>query len=91
MHSGHTALCIIGVVISLCVHTLFLFVPPSTGLSELDLPDMTTTVNLSNTVKGLSRKRPHRSLNITAFNRQLEHEGKVRVGTVQSVRMVKFV
>eukprot|EP00063_Salmo_salar_P007620 XP_013982455.1 PREDICTED: uncharacterized protein LOC106562237 isoform X2 [Salmo salar] len=47
---------------------------PSTGLSDLDLPDMTTTVNLSNTVKGLSRKRPHRSLNITAFNRQLEHE-----------------
>ncbi|XP_029495196.2 centromere protein T isoform X2 [Oncorhynchus nerka] len=47
---------------------------PSTGLSELDLPDMTTTVNLSNTVKGLSRKRPCRSLNITAFNRQLEHE-----------------
>ncbi|XP_045565077.1 centromere protein T [Salmo salar] len=47
---------------------------PSTGLSELDLPDMTTTVNLSNTVKGLSRKRPRRSLNITAFNRQLEHE-----------------
>ncbi|XP_036836734.1 uncharacterized protein LOC110526447 [Oncorhynchus mykiss] len=36
---------------------------------------MTTTVNLSNTVKGLSRKRPCRSLNITAFNRQLEHEG----------------
>ncbi|XP_055755536.1 centromere protein T-like isoform X2 [Salvelinus fontinalis] len=48
---------------------------PSTGLSDLDLPDMTTTVNLSNTVKGLSRKRPRRSLNITAFNRQLEHEG----------------
>uniref|UniRef100_A0A674CDE7 Centromere protein T-like n=1 Tax=Salmo trutta TaxID=8032 RepID=A0A674CDE7_SALTR len=47
---------------------------PSTGLSELDLPDMTTTVNLLNTVKGLSRKRPRRSLNITAFNRQLEHE-----------------
>ncbi|KAM9423649.1 uncharacterized protein ACWYII_020707 isoform 2-T15 [Salvelinus alpinus] len=47
---------------------------PSTGLSDLDLPDMTTTVNLSNTVKGLSRKRPRRSLNITAFNRQLEHE-----------------
>nr|XP_029495129.1 centromere protein T-like [Oncorhynchus nerka] len=48
---------------------------PSTGLSDLDFPDMTTTVNLSNTVKGLSRKRPRRSLNITAFNRQLEHEG----------------
>ncbi|XP_031686865.1 centromere protein T isoform X2 [Oncorhynchus kisutch] len=47
---------------------------PSTGLSDLDFPDMTTTVNLSNTVKGLSRKRPRRSLNITAFNRQLEHE-----------------
>ncbi|KAK6294497.1 hypothetical protein J4Q44_G00353270 [Coregonus suidteri] len=52
---------------------------PSTGLSELDLPDMTTTVNLSNTVKGLSRKRPRRSLNITAFNRQLEH-GEDREG-----------
>nr|XP_046201865.1 centromere protein T-like [Oncorhynchus gorbuscha] len=49
---------------------------PSTGLSDLDLHDMTTTVNLSNTVKGLSRKRPCRSLNITAFNRQLEHEEK---------------
>uniref|UniRef100_A0AAZ3RJ92 CENP-T/Histone H4 histone fold domain-containing protein n=1 Tax=Oncorhynchus tshawytscha TaxID=74940 RepID=A0AAZ3RJ92_ONCTS len=48
---------------------------PSTGLSDLDFPDMTTTVNLSNTVKGLRRKRPCRSLNITAFNRQLEHEG----------------
>ncbi|XP_041705982.2 centromere protein T [Coregonus clupeaformis] len=56
---------------------------PSTGLSELDLPDMTTTVNLSNTVKGLSRKRPRRSLNITAFNRQLEHgeDGEGEGGT----------
>ncbi|XP_038860399.1 centromere protein T-like [Salvelinus namaycush] len=50
------------------------FTATAQGLSELDLPDMTTTVNLSNTVKGLSRKRPRRSLNITAFNRQLEHE-----------------
>uniref|UniRef100_A0A6Q2Z9L3 CENP-T/Histone H4 histone fold domain-containing protein n=1 Tax=Esox lucius TaxID=8010 RepID=A0A6Q2Z9L3_ESOLU len=44
----------------------------STGLSELDLPDMTTTVNLGSTAKGLRRKRPRRSLNVNAFNRLLE-------------------
>ncbi|XP_029932959.1 centromere protein T [Myripristis murdjan] len=44
---------------------------PSTGLSELDLPDL-TVANTVGTVRGLKRKRPRRSLNITAFEKRLK-------------------
>ncbi|XP_067105422.1 centromere protein T [Osmerus mordax] len=47
---------------------------PSTGLSGLDLPDL-TTMDVGNPVKALSRKRPRRSLNVTAFEGHLEDGG----------------
>ncbi|XP_046898030.1 centromere protein T isoform X2 [Hypomesus transpacificus] len=47
---------------------------PSTGLSGLDLPDL-TTMDVCNPVKALSRKRPRRSLNVTAFEGHLEDGG----------------
>ncbi|KAM9837946.1 uncharacterized protein cenpt [Aulostomus maculatus] len=43
---------------------------PSVELSRLDLPDITIGPAVS-TVKGLSRKRPRRSLNVTAFEKRL--------------------
>ncbi|CAJ1081090.1 centromere protein T [Xyrichtys novacula] len=43
---------------------------PSTELSGLDLPDLTIRGAVS-TAKGLSRKRPRRSLNVTAFEKRL--------------------
>lgn len=47
-------------------------------LSGLDLPDVTTG-NVASTAKGLSRKRPRRSLNITAFEKRLKDgDGKVK-------------
>uniref|UniRef100_A0A3Q3GAD7 CENP-T/Histone H4 histone fold domain-containing protein n=1 Tax=Labrus bergylta TaxID=56723 RepID=A0A3Q3GAD7_9LABR len=42
----------------------------STELSGLDLPDLTISDVIS-TAKGLSRKRPRRSLNVTAFEKRL--------------------
>ncbi|KAL1007298.1 hypothetical protein UPYG_G00084670 [Umbra pygmaea] len=57
---------------------------PSTGLSDLDLPDLTTTVSLVNTVKGLKRKRPRRSFNVRDFNMQLER-GEDAVGESSSL------
>ncbi|XP_023258220.1 centromere protein T [Seriola lalandi dorsalis] len=47
---------------------------PSMELSGLDLPDLTIGNTLS-TGKGLSRKRPRRSLNVTAFEKRLK-DGK---------------
>ncbi|XP_038591479.1 centromere protein T [Micropterus salmoides] len=44
---------------------------PSIELSGLDLPDITIGTAAS-TVKGLSRKRPRRSLNVTAFEKRLK-------------------
>ncbi|KAM8730152.1 uncharacterized protein cenpt isoform 1-T2 [Acanthopagrus schlegelii] len=44
---------------------------PSIELSGLDLPDITIG-NAASIVKGLSRKRPRRSLNVTAFEKHLK-------------------
>ncbi|XP_073345925.1 uncharacterized protein cenpt isoform X2 [Pagrus major] len=44
---------------------------PSIELSGLDLPDITIG-NATSIVKGLSRKRPRRSLNVTAFEKRLK-------------------
>ncbi|XP_072230059.1 uncharacterized protein [Leuresthes tenuis] len=44
----------------------------SIELSGLDLPDITFG-NVASRPKGLSRKRPHRSLNVTAFEKRLKH------------------
>ncbi|XP_049419116.1 retinitis pigmentosa 1-like 1 protein isoform X1 [Epinephelus fuscoguttatus] len=44
---------------------------PSIELSGLDLPDLTIG-NVVSTAKGLSRKRPRRSLNVTAFEKRLK-------------------
>nr|XP_019960369.1 PREDICTED: centromere protein T [Paralichthys olivaceus] len=44
---------------------------PSIELSGLDLPDLTLG-NAASIAKGLSRKRPHRSLNVTAFEKRLK-------------------
>ncbi|XP_034049365.1 retinitis pigmentosa 1-like 1 protein [Thalassophryne amazonica] len=50
---------------------------PSTDFSGLDLTDV-TIANLACSAKGLSRKRPRRSLNVTAFEKQLKHEDDVK-------------
>ncbi|XP_034415081.1 titin homolog isoform X2 [Cyclopterus lumpus] len=44
---------------------------PSVELSGLDLPDITIG-NAASTAKGLSRKRPRQSLNVTAFEKRLK-------------------
>ncbi|TNN46756.1 Centromere protein T [Liparis tanakae] len=44
---------------------------PSIELSGLDLPDITIG-DAASTAKGLSRKRPRRSLNVTAFEKRLK-------------------
>uniref|UniRef100_A0A1A7WBA4 Centromere protein T n=1 Tax=Iconisemion striatum TaxID=60296 RepID=A0A1A7WBA4_9TELE len=44
---------------------------PSTELSELELPDITIG-SVASVAKGLSRKRPGRSLNVTAFEKRLK-------------------
>ncbi|XP_041828929.1 centromere protein T isoform X2 [Melanotaenia boesemani] len=44
---------------------------PSVELSGLDLPDITISHEAS-TAKGLSRKRPRRSFNVTAFEKRLK-------------------
>ncbi|XP_035853676.1 pinin isoform X2 [Sander lucioperca] len=44
---------------------------PSSELSGLDLPDLTIG-NIESTAKALSRKRPRRSLNVTAFEKRLK-------------------
>lgn len=50
----------------------------SIELSGLDLPDITIGTAAS-TVKGLSRKRPRRSLNVTAFEKRLKDgNGKLK-------------
>lgn len=50
----------------------------SIELSGLDLPDLTIG-NVVSTAKGLSRKRPRRSLNVTAFEKRLKDgEGEVK-------------
>ena len=50
----------------------------SIELSALDLPDVTIG-NAATTKKGLTRKRPRRSLNVTAFEKRLKDgEGKIK-------------
>ncbi|XP_023673874.2 uncharacterized protein cenpt [Paramormyrops kingsleyae] len=44
---------------------------PSTGTSDLDLPDL-TTVNLTMAVRGISRKRPQRNIDLSMFERGLD-------------------
>ncbi|KAK2820373.1 hypothetical protein Q5P01_023332 [Channa striata] len=48
-------------------------------LSGLDLPDLTIG-NVASTAKGLKRKRPRRSLNVTAFEKRLKDEYDVGAG-----------
>ncbi|KAF7204427.1 putative LOC107387928-like protein [Nothobranchius furzeri] len=52
---------------------------PSTELSELELPDITIG-NIGSVAKGLSRKRPCRSLNVTAFEKRLKAVKDVEEG-----------
>ncbi|XP_044035223.1 uncharacterized protein cenpt [Siniperca chuatsi] len=52
---------------------------PSIELSGLDLPDITIG-NAASTAKGLSRKRPRRSLNVTAFEKRLKDGDDVEEG-----------
>ncbi|TKS89830.1 Centromere protein T [Collichthys lucidus] len=53
----------------------------SIEISGLSLPDITIG-NAASTVKGLSRKRPRRSLNVTAFEKRLKHgTGMVKATT----------
>ncbi|XP_048887242.1 centromere protein T [Brienomyrus brachyistius] len=44
---------------------------PSTGTSDLDLPDL-STANFSMAVRGISRKRPQRNIDLSMFERGLD-------------------
>ncbi|KAM9336649.1 uncharacterized protein cenpt [Symphorus nematophorus] len=57
---------------------------PSIELSGLDLPDITVG-NVATSTKGLSRKRPHRSLNVTAFEKHLKDGEDVEEENEESV------
>ncbi|XP_031698210.1 centromere protein T isoform X2 [Anarrhichthys ocellatus] len=65
---------------------------PSIELSGLDLPDITIG-NAASTAKGLSRKRPRRSLNVTAFEKRLkdgeddEEESEESIGDHSSLSL----
>ncbi|XP_039991447.1 uncharacterized protein cenpt isoform X2 [Xiphias gladius] len=65
---------------------------PSIELSGLDLPDLTIG-NIASTGKGLSRKRPRRSLNVTAFEKRLrdgndgEEENEESIGDHSSLSL----
>ncbi|XP_040923243.1 uncharacterized protein cenpt isoform X2 [Toxotes jaculatrix] len=65
---------------------------PSIELSGLDLPDLTIG-NAASIAKGLSRKRPRRSLNVTAFEKRLkdgndvEEENEKSVGDLSSLSL----
>ncbi|XP_068439931.1 Golgi integral membrane protein 4 isoform X2 [Clinocottus analis] len=58
---------------------------PSMELSGLDLPDITIG-NAASTAKGLSRKRPRRSLNVTAFEKRLKDGEDVEDENEESMR-----
>lgn len=48
---------------------------------SIELTDITIG-NLASTARGLSRKRPRRSLNVTAFEKQLQDgDGKIKATT----------
>ncbi|XP_054455032.1 centromere protein T isoform X3 [Anoplopoma fimbria] len=57
---------------------------PSIELSGLDLPDI-TIANAPSTAKGLSRKRPRRSLNVTAFEKRLKDGEDVEEENEESI------
>ncbi|XP_035515992.1 centromere protein T [Morone saxatilis] len=57
---------------------------PSIELSGFDLPDITIG-NAASTAKGLSRKRPRRSLNVTAFEKRLKDGDDVEEENEESV------
>ncbi|XP_030611297.1 centromere protein T [Archocentrus centrarchus] len=57
---------------------------PSMELSGLDLPDVTIG-HAASTAKGLSRKRPRRSLNVTAFEKRLKAGDDTGEETEESV------
>ncbi|XP_071319378.1 centromere protein T [Trachinotus anak] len=56
----------------------------SIELSGLDLPDLTIG-NAVSTAKGLSRKRPRRSLNVTAFEKRLKDRNDVEEEDEESI------
>uniref|UniRef100_A0A3Q1C2J1 CENP-T/Histone H4 histone fold domain-containing protein n=1 Tax=Amphiprion ocellaris TaxID=80972 RepID=A0A3Q1C2J1_AMPOC len=56
----------------------------SIELSGLDLPDITIG-NIPSTAKGLSRKRPRRSLNVTAFEKRLKDGNDAEEVTEESI------
>ncbi|XP_019126447.2 centromere protein T isoform X4 [Larimichthys crocea] len=56
----------------------------SIEISGLSLPDITIG-NAASTVKGLSRKRPRRSLNVTAFEKRLKHGTDISEENEESV------
>uniref|UniRef100_UPI0037E8546C enolase-phosphatase E1 n=1 Tax=Semicossyphus pulcher TaxID=241346 RepID=UPI0037E8546C len=58
---------------------------PSIELSGFDLPDLTIS-NAVSTAKGLSRKRPRRSLNVTAFEKRLADGDDVEEQNEESIR-----
>ncbi|XP_076616578.1 uncharacterized protein cenpt [Chaetodon auriga] len=53
-------------------------------LSEFDLPDITVG-NAASLAKGLSRKRPRRSLNVTAFEKRLQNVDDVEKENEESL------
>ncbi|XP_047183397.1 uncharacterized protein cenpt isoform X5 [Scophthalmus maximus] len=57
----------------------------SIELSGLDLPDLTIG-NAASIAKGLSRKRPRRSLNVTAFEKRLKGGSDVEEENEESLR-----
>lgn len=57
----------------------------SIELSGLDLPDITIS-NAASTAKRLSRKRPRRSLNVTAFERRLKDGGGKVEATIDKLQ-----
>lgn len=63
----------------LFMHNGYLCLTFSIELSAFDLPDITIG-NAASIAKGLSRKRPHRSLNVTAFEKRLKDgDGKCKI------------
>ncbi|KAM8836201.1 uncharacterized protein cenpt isoform 2-T2 [Spinachia spinachia] len=57
---------------------------PSIELSGLDLPDITIG-NAASTTKGLARKRPRRSFNVTAFEKRLKDGNDVEEENEESI------
>lgn len=69
----------------LCMYNSFVCLTFSIELSGMDLPDITIG-NAASTVKGLSRKRPRRSLNVTAFEKRLKDGDGKGKGTIDMLQ-----